>query len=222
MVKQHSQTAGEFLEALAPHLLGELKPPAELARFTRNTAVVGAYVESAVRSLIVRYVSPLYVSTGAVIDQSNQLSDPKLPQVDTIIWTPSPVPAVFEVGEFAMVPRSSSLGVLEIKSSAYDTEGLDSRLSGRFLRRLVADAMPGEPQPVLGLGVICVRLAKQSRRSIERMRNGASVVVLFDQVGEKYVPRTKDIYRLVNFLAGVRLRARFHHGLVGINLEALS
>jgi hypothetical protein len=156
-----------------------------------------------------------------VIDQSNKPSDPKLPQVDTIIWTPSPVPAVFEVGEFAMVPRSSSLGVLEVKSSAYDTGALDTRLSDHLLRKLVADAIPGEPEPLLGLGVICVRLAKQSRRRVEHMRNTASVVVLFEQDGESYVPRPKDIYRLVNFLAGVRLRARFHHGLVGINLAAL-
>jgi hypothetical protein len=61
---KRSRTTREFLEALAPHLLGELRPPVELSRFTRNPAVVGAYVESAVRDLIVRFVAPLRVCTG--------------------------------------------------------------------------------------------------------------------------------------------------------------
>jgi hypothetical protein len=218
---KRSRTTREFLEALAPHLLGELRPPVELSRFTRNPAVVGAYVESAVRDLIVRFVAPLRVCTGAVIDQSNKPFDPRLPQVDTIVWAPSPVPAVFAAGEFAMVPLSSSFGVLEVKSSAYDIAKLDKRLAPGLLRRLVAARLQGEPKPVLGMGVVCVRLANQSARKLARMRNAGSVVVLFDQVGNRYVPRVKDIYRLVNFLAAVRLRARFHQGLVNINLEAL-
>jgi hypothetical protein len=208
----------EFLEALAPHLLGELRPPAELSRFTRNPAIVGAYVESAVRNLIVRFVAPLRVCTGAVIDESNEPSDPTLPQVDTIIWTPSPVPAVFAAGEFGMVPRSSSLGVLEVKSSAYNIRRLDERLEPALLRTLVADPI-GERDPVLGMGVICVRLARQSANRLARMRNARNVVVLFEQSRDTYVPRTEDIYRLVNFLAAVRLRGRLHHGLTGINLN---
>jgi hypothetical protein len=216
------QTASEFLKALAPHLLGDLQPPANLTRFTRNPAVVGAYVENAVRALVARYLAPLNVSTGAVIDQSNKVADPKLPQIDTIVWTPSPLPAVFEAGEFAMVPRSSALAVLEIKSSAYDISGLDGRLSAAVLRKLVADPLPGEDVADLGMGVVCVRLARQSRERIARMRNASRVVVLLDQEGDRYVPRAGDIYRLVNFLAAVRMRARVHHGRVCINLEALT
>src|SRR5690349_500922 len=94
-----------FLEVLAPQVLAELRPPAELKTFTTNPALVGGYVEAAVRALIRRYLFPLRVSTGAVIDQSNAPGAQNLPQLDTIVWTPSPVPAIFEVGEFALVPR---------------------------------------------------------------------------------------------------------------------
>ena len=222
---RRSHTPNEFLEALAPHLLAELRPPSEFARFTRNSAVVGAYVESAVRQLIVRYVAPLRVSTGAVIDQSNKPFDPRLPQLDTIIWAPSPAPAVFQVGEFALVPRSSSFGVLEVKSSAYDIDSLDKRLGPTLIRKLTADPLPEES--CLGhfsaaLGVVCVRLANQSRSKLDRMRNAERVVVLFDQVGRQYVPRTKDIYRLVNFLAAIRLRGRVHEGQLTIDLGVLA
>ena len=220
-----SHTPSDFLEALAPHLVPELRPPSEFARFTRNPAVVGAYVESAVRNLIVRYVAPLRVSTGAVIDQSNKPYDARLPQVDTIVWAPSPAPAVFQVGEFALVSRSSAFAVLEVKSSAYDTASLDKRLSQKLIRQLTADAVPEEQAHLgafsAGLGVVCVRLATQSKRSLARMRNADKVVVLFDQEGETYKPRVKDIYRLVNFLAAVRLRARLHEGKVAINLGVL-
>ena len=222
---QRSHTTSEFLRALAPHLLAELRPPAEFARFTRNSAVVGAYVESAVRQLIIRYVTPLRVSTGAVIDQTNRPFDLRLPQVDTIVWAPSPVPAVFQVGEFALVPRSSSFGVLEVKASAYDINALDKRLGSHLIRRLTADPLLGESDVApfsAGMGVVCVRLANQSKSRLERMRNAERVVVLFDQVGQKYVPRVKDIYRLVNFLAAVRLRGQVHQGHVAIYLGALA
>jgi hypothetical protein len=43
-----------------------------------------------------------------------------------------------------------------------------------------------------------------------------------EQVGDKYVARKMDIYRLVNFLAAIRPRGRVHEGKVAINLKALA
>jgi len=213
----------EFLRLLAPHVVAELRPPPDLQRFTRNTAVIGAYVEAAVGQLIRRQVSPLHVATGAVIDQANTPGDPKLPQLDTIIWGPSPVPAVFRVGEFALVPRSSSFGVLEIKASAYDPADLDRRLSEEFIRQVTADPASGEPTDmVAGLGVICLRKKTQSQTAVDAMKCAERVVVLFEEQDDNTIqPRPKDIYRLVNFLGKLRLRGRLHEGMVEINLTLL-
>ena len=60
----------EFLKQLAPHILAELQPPAGLKLFTTNPAIIGDYVEAGVRQLVRRYLSPIRVSKGAVIDQS--------------------------------------------------------------------------------------------------------------------------------------------------------
>ena len=223
VLESKSRSASEFLIALAPNLLSDLQSPDELAIFTRNPVIIGACVESAVRQLIIRYVDPLRVSTGTVIDQANAPSDPRRPQIDTMIWTPSPVPGIFEVGEFAVVPRGSSMAILEIKSSAYSTTILDRRLDSEFIRGLTADTRAGEKADfVPGLGVISICKAGQSLKKIMRMKNADKVVVLFAQVRERYKPRPRDIFRLVNFLANVRLRARIHQSAaVGINLECL-
>lgn len=53
------------------------------------------------------------------------------------------------------------------------------------------------------------------------MENANRVVVLFDEEDDSIQPRARDIYRLVNFLAFVRLRGRLHETLVGINLDLL-
>jgi hypothetical protein len=163
-----SHDPADFLRMLAPHIVAELRPPSELQKFTRNTAVVGAYVEAAVRWLIQRHVFPLRVASGAVIDQENTPGDPCLPQIDTIIWAPSPVPAVFQVGDFALIPRSSAFGVLEIKSSAYDPCKLDKRLEADFIQKVTADPLSqGKNQSidefVSGLGVICLLKKGQSQ-----------------------------------------------------------
>ena len=212
---------------LAPQILAELRPPSELQEFTRNTAVVGAYVEAAVRELIQRHVFPLRVASGAVIDQKNTPGDPSLPQIDTIIWAPSPVPAVFQVGDFALVPRSSAFGVLEIKSSAYDPCKLDKRLESGFIQKVTADPLSEEEKQVVdkygsGLGVICVLKKGQGQESLAKMKNTDRVVALFEERDEVVQPRPRDIYRLVNFLNAVRLRRRWHEGQVEINLELLN
>jgi len=71
------------------------------------------------------------------------------------------------------------------------------------------------------LGVICLRSKAQSQRSIERMAQADRVVVLFEEVGARIVPRPKDIYELVNFLGFLRLRGRFHEGQIRINVDLL-
>ena len=59
----------------------------------------------------------MHVSTGAVLDYP---MPEVLHQRDVIIWAPFPAPAIFEVEGFALVPRSSAFGVLEIKRSNYN------------------------------------------------------------------------------------------------------
>jgi hypothetical protein len=88
MKKKRAHNPATFLKLLAPHILAELSPPSEVKKFTSNPAVVGAYVEAAVRELVRRHVFPMRVATGAVIDQSNIPGDPKLPQLDTIVLGP--------------------------------------------------------------------------------------------------------------------------------------
>lgn len=105
MAKTRSQNPAAFLRLLAPHIIAELRPPTEISKFTKNTMVLGAYVEGGVRELVRRMIHPLRVATGAVIDQANVPGDPRLPQIDTIVWAPSPAPAVFQAGDFALVTQ---------------------------------------------------------------------------------------------------------------------
>jgi hypothetical protein len=217
-----------FLRAVAPHVLAELRPPAELAIFTTNPDLIGGYVEGAVRSLLRRYLFPLRVCGGSVIDQQNIPGATDLPQLDTIVWTPAPVPAIFEAGEFALVPRSSSLGILEIKSSAYDLDLLERRLNPDLVRRVAADPMP-EEQVSLGpflpaLGVVCVRKHDQPQGGrLAALRMEGRVVVLFEErAPNDFQAQSLDVYKLLNFLAALRLRASLREGRVNINTDLLA
>jgi hypothetical protein len=221
-----------FLEELAPHIIAELKPPSELKKFTRNSAVVGAYVEAGIRQLVRRYLAPIRVSTGAVIDQAQKPGSKEIPQLDTIAWIPGPVSGVFEIGEFALVPRSSCLGILEIKSSAYAkaVKELEKRTDPKFVNSLTADigdtnGREAEFQGYIdggqsfSLGVVSVlRKDQLAIRKIKELREKGRVVVIFEEADQKFEAQKRDIYRLVNFLGMLRLRATLRDGRVGVRV----
>ena len=223
-------TPSQFLDQLAPHILADLQPPMELKRFTSNSDVVGAYIESGVRKFVRHYLAPIRVSTGAVIDQA-QSPGSKIPQLDTIAWIPNPAPAVFEMGEFALVPRSNCLGILEVKSSAYNDEMMDNleeRTRPEFIEPLTAERLDdGHEGDVFnvrncfGMGIVSI-LQENQRKYLKRLndlRNANRAVTLFEEINNKPEPRPEDIYRLVNFLAVLRLRAACREGRLSIMLH---
>jgi hypothetical protein len=132
-----SYGAPAFLKQLAPQIVAEIQKATEIRKFTNNADIVGKYVEASVRRFVRKYLAPIRVSTGGVIDE-NQTPGASIPKLDTIAWIPGPVAAVFEVGDFGLVPRSSCLGILEIKSSAYPkaVKELDKRTRPAFVTPL--------------------------------------------------------------------------------------
>jgi hypothetical protein len=220
--------AQAFLQQLAPQIVAEIQTAAEIKRFTSNTAIIGLYVEASVRQFIRKYLSPIRVSTGGVIDQ-DQTPGGYTPQLDTIAWIPGPVAAVFEIGDFGLVPRSSCLGILEIKSSGYANavDELDERTKGSFVKPLTAHVASAEfpllDDRVFGLGVVSLLEERQRGNSkLKELRAQERVSVIYEQDGDKFLPQEPDIYRLVNFLTVLRFRAAKRDGQIAINLLSVA
>lgn len=49
----------------------------------------------------------------------NKLNKFKLKQLDTILWSPNPIPPAYEKEGFGIIPKPSVLGIIEIKNSKY-------------------------------------------------------------------------------------------------------
>ena len=198
----------EYLRLLAAQLADEMKPILAITEVTRSSVLLGHYTEAAVRRLAHRVVQPMRICSGAVI---NHPMPKKLQQLDLIIWAPDPAPAIFEVEGFGLVPRSSVFGVLEIKRSNYGVKAIRSIekvLKGVADRSLVSDkngAIADQRDP--GLGVICV-LDKPVTDELQSLLDSGKVVAIFDKVGDKVTPRSKNIFDLVNFLHFVGWRYR--------------
>jgi hypothetical protein len=112
-----------FMRMVADELVRELTPTATIKKFVDNSDVIGAFAEASVRRFVEKMVAPARVSTRAVISETLCDTPDKVPQIDTIIWIPMPLPAIFEVGDFGLVPSMSVLGVIEIKRSSYSSVG---------------------------------------------------------------------------------------------------
>jgi hypothetical protein len=227
-------TGKEFLTALADQLIAELRPNNAIRTFTTNPAVIGAYAEASVRQFVARVVFPMRVSTGAVISEQLCSTPDRVPQIDTIIWSPSPAPAIFCAGEFGLVPRGSSFGIMEIKRSAYTGVGkeLEERLSENRVFDLVADVarqvadiqsdnerahFPNYP----GLGVVCTKENDRRDVQLENLVEKGRAVVLFDLTEATLQPNPKAVHRLVNFLILTRLRAKHMEGADLVNIPLL-
>jgi len=199
-------TRDEYLRGLADQLVHELQPTVSVKQFTDNPNLLGAYAEAAIRRLIRRVVHPMHVSTGAVLDFPVPSS---LRQRDVIIWAPFPAPAVFEVEGFALVPRSSAFGVLEIKRSNLGSAVAD-------LEQFVAEAVGSvaarggpyrdDPQRAV-LGVIGVLETKPSAR-LQQLIEERRIVAVLSKTSEEVTVRPNDVFTLVNTLHFVSWRYR--------------
>lgn len=228
-------TKEQFLKELAEQLIHELRPNQSIKKFANNTDIKGAYAEATLRQFVSRVVAPLRVSTGAVI--SERLCEPpeKVKQIDLIIWAPSPAPAIFCVGDFALVPRSSCFGVMEIKGSLYSGAGskIATVIGNDEAYKLVGD-VAGRIQfdPVKtstadftaypGLGVVCIRNHNQTNQSPydELERTGIALTLFNEDAEGNLNPIPKAVFRLINFLTLTKLRARMMEGwdLVDVRL----
>jgi len=119
MDKDYKNYWSMYTEQLVDSLSANIK----LKEFTRNTDVIGAYAEITITEFIKRFSSPLLCSTGTVISPSLTKSGNVLKQLDLMLWSPTPLPAIFEVSSFALVPEQCVHGVIEIKRSAYTNVG---------------------------------------------------------------------------------------------------
>jgi hypothetical protein len=109
-------SAEDHIARVTDQLASNLRAAVNLKDWTTNPNLLGAGAEAWVRSLVRRIVDPMRVSTGTVVDYPTAAT---LPQIDALIWAPFPAPALFEVEDFAVVPRSSAFGGFEIKRSNY-------------------------------------------------------------------------------------------------------
>lgn len=217
-----------FLRQLAPQIVAEIQTAVQIKKFTNNTALIGQYVETNIRQFVRRYLSPIRVSTGGVIDQ-DQTPGAYIPQLDMIAWIPGPVAAIFEVGDFGLVPRSSCLGILEIKSSAYSdaVQNLEEKTDPLFVRPRTAAMIEAESlafgDQIFGLGVVSLLQEDQKSSSkLKTLRDEQRVIVIYEQDGDKLIAQDTDIYKLVNFLNRLRSRAWRREGAASVNLSLYS
>jgi hypothetical protein len=92
------------------------------------------------------------ISTGAVIrsqDKTRGLAS--VPQCDLIIWDPSELPAIFESGDFAMVPIFAVRAIIEIKRKGNKSER--KKLTQQLKARQNLLVTPSDMAFVLGVFV---------------------------------------------------------------------
>jgi hypothetical protein len=208
----------EWLQFLCEQLGREWTDLPAVRKISKNHVLYGAYVEGSVRQFITRFVSPLRTSTGTIVYEDN--FGENSPQLDAIIWHPSPLPPIVEVGEFALVPRMGGLAYLEIKASNYNSN-VGRRIEEKL--DLVDTLVPKlEPSDIQindrALGVVCVHSADIKDEILDRLISEKRVAVMVrrDSNSSALTVNSSGIVRLAKFLTHVRARAKLLDGEVTI------
>lgn len=207
---------------VANELVRELTPNSAIKKFADNSDVIGDFAEASVRRFVEKMVAPARVSTGAVISGALCDKPNQVPQIDTIIWIPTPFPAIFEAGDFGLVPSDSVLGVIEIKRSSYSNVGAkikavidrEKEFMGKAADDAEYNAMPG------AFGVICVHEKDLGEKVLKEL-------VEANRVGILIVPDGKDgmvvdpvaVYQLVEFLMIIRKKMKMIDGTCKISFK---
>jgi hypothetical protein len=105
------------------------------SNFATNPAITGAYAEAYVRLMIKSMLGQHFrISAGAVTrsqDKTRGLFS--VPQCDVIVWDPSELPAIFECGDFALVPLCAVRAIIEVKRTG--TSGEREKLTEQLKNR---------------------------------------------------------------------------------------
>jgi hypothetical protein len=191
----------DYFNALAEQLVGSVAASEQISRFTSNRDVVGAFAESLICQFVARIVHPLRISSGTVISPHAFKERDTTPQLDLIVWDPNPIPPIIAEDRFALVPRNSVLGIIEVKKTDYD-EGLadiDTKVAS------IGKCFP-DGAPHLFLGVICavLRHDPMGANKLTELVKKKQTIYLIDYRGDAPRANPEGVYRLVNFLGCVR------------------
>lgn len=148
------QEEKEYFKRLSAQFIKEISPPTEFGKFVKNSDLMGKYIESAVRVFIRKIIYCGKISTGGVISPEFSIARN---QFDVIIWKPNPYPAIFEFENFAIVPRRSVFGLIEIKSSNYS--GAENKIKENIAK--YSDFTTEGLTNKKGIGIICLYKGKE-------------------------------------------------------------
>lgn len=178
----------EYFKKLSAQFVKEISPPKEFKEFVKNSDLQGKFIESAVRVFIKKIIFNGKASTGGVISPENPIAKN---QIDVIIWKPNPFPAIFEFENFAIVPRRSVFGLIEIKSSNYS--GAISKIKANL--NLYSDMTTEGLTNKKGIGVICLYEGNEKPNN--------DFIILFTKKGNDIKPNSKGIISFIQYLMNI-------------------
>jgi len=155
-----------------------------LRKFVTNPDVTGAYAEAWIRSMAKSMLPQFKISTGAIIRPTDKTRNLKsIPQCDMIIWIPSILPAIFEQGDFALVPYSSVRAIIEIKRTCNNLNHLNEQLLAQQkcipheFRSQILGLIVSHPKPLFEGNVTADWLTKKKQKNetpLTRLLNNPS------------------------------------------------
>lgn len=191
-----NQEEQEYFERLSAQFVKEISTPNEFKKFVKNSDLIGKYIESAVRLFIKKIISNGKVSTGGVISHEKPIAEN---QIDVIIWKPNPFPALFDSENFAIVPRNSVFGIIEIKSSNYSgvKDKVEKFCKDKKFKSLVKKNNQNNVNRLFS--IICL-YDNAKNDGIKELIDNEECIVLFNLINNEAVPNTNGIIKLIKFL----------------------
>ncbi len=191
-----------YFKKYAEALGSNLSSVNSITQFTKNPDVIGQYAEKVVRNLLKDCIDPLKISSGTIIGPKFKTGF-TLPQIDLILWDANPLPPIFKLDDFALVPQNSVAGILEIKKTDY-SQGIDDIEKGYKSSKIL---LPNFSKDSF-FGIICVldKLKPNGNNKYTKLRKTTKnkVTYLLEKNNDGYRVNYRGVFEFINFIGTVK------------------
>ena len=121
----------------------------------------------------------------------------RLKQLDTILWSANHFPPAFENESFAIVPKPSVLGIIEIKNTNYPSSISSIQETIENTKHLFSTKSINKT----AIGLIPFKLTNHCSDKLEKQED--EILVLSEKKNKRIVANEKGFIRLINYLNNV-------------------
>lgn len=229
ILPKNAMDTNSYFKFIAEQLFSQFNSIIEIKKITNNPVIIGAYSEAIIRNWLRENIFKESILTGSIISPELANRGNQLQQMDTIIYCASPLPPIFKVDDFGLVPANSAYAIIEIKRTNYTKAVVEIErvltYTEKFKKRkkhftiTEGDNIGSEEVLMLpdSFGIVCLKTSNEKKLMNLNSKEKIYYFLEKDPNGAIKI-NAKDVFRFVNRILLIKEAIHNSFGLISKNI----